>query len=185
MNTTMVSKTLHANGTASSGAKSKSATKGAAKKPAAASGKVAGPKAVVERPALEKTAKRPKRAEGVSASPPSALRRAPAAAVLPPVEVARPVPIERILSPEELQAERDRIYARLTSINNVIARPSPSDYVVFEVQDPNVVHRKLVALGIPAEVVQKYPKIPNGMRVFVRSARRNEEFLRALEQAAK
>jgi histidinol-phosphate/aromatic aminotransferase/cobyric acid decarboxylase-like protein len=81
--------------------------------------------------------------------------------------------------------ERDRIYARLTSIPNVISRPSPADYVVFEVADPNLVHRRLVGLGIPSDTVQKYPKIPNGMRVFVRSAKRNEAFLRALELAAK
>jgi len=91
----------------------------------------------------------------------------------------------RSMSPEELQMERDRIYARLTSIPNVTSRPSPSDYVVFEVPDPSTVIKKLIAIGIPAEVVQKYPKIQNGLRVFVRSARQNEEFLRALEQSVR
>ncbi|MFN0207988.1 MAG: hypothetical protein ACKVS6_16910 [Planctomycetota bacterium] len=91
----------------------------------------------------------------------------------------------RSMSPDELQMERDRIYARLTSIPNVTSRPSPSDYVVFEVPDPTTVIKKLIAIGIPAEVVQKYPKIQNGLRVFVRSARQNEEFLRALEQSAR
>jgi histidinol-phosphate/aromatic aminotransferase/cobyric acid decarboxylase-like protein len=91
----------------------------------------------------------------------------------------------RFMSPEELQMERDRIYARLTSIPNVVSRPSPSDYVVFEVGDPSLVLKKLASLGVPADVVQKYPKIQNGLRVFVRSAKQNEEFLRALEQAAR
>src|SRR5262245_1866182 len=93
----------------------------------------------------------------------------------PPPEVAKPKDGARALTPEELLMERDRIYARLTSIPNVISRPSPADYVVFEVADPNVAHKKLVALGVPADVVQKYPKVTNGMRVFVRSARQNEE----------
>jgi hypothetical protein len=120
----------------------------------------------------------------VAAAPPR-LAAAPQKATIPIPEAPKPAGADKYLSPEELQMERDRIYARLTSINNVIARPSPSDYVVFEVVDPNVVHKKLVALGIPPEVVQKYPKVQNGLRVFVRSARKNEEFLRALEQAAK
>lgn len=112
-------------------------------------------------------------------------KKAPERVEIPPPEMPRPTGLIRPLSPEELQMERDRIYARLTSIPNVTSRPSPSDYVVFEVGDPVAVHKKLVALGIPADVVQKYPKLPNGMRVFVRTAKMNEEFLRALEQAAK
>jgi hypothetical protein len=116
---------------------------------------------------------------------PKRVAKEPPRVAIPPIEPTRAPIAERYLSPEELQMERDRIYARLTSIANVIARPSPADYVVFEVVDPNVVHKRLVLLGIPPEVVQKYPKIQNGMRVFVRSARKNEEFLRALEQAAK
>jgi histidinol-phosphate/aromatic aminotransferase/cobyric acid decarboxylase-like protein len=123
--------------------------------------------------------------KAVESTKPRKVVNAPPRAIVPPIEAVKPAPVERYLSPEELQMERDRIYARLTSIANVIARPSPADYVVFEVVDPNVVHKKLVALGIPPEVAQKYPKIQNGMRVFVRSARKNEEFLRALEQAAK
>lgn len=102
-----------------------------------------------------------------------------------PAVPTRHLGADRTLSPEELQAERDRIYSRLTSIPNVTTRPSPADHVVFEVADPAAVHRKLVQLGIPSDVVQKYPKVPNGMRVFVRTARRNEEFIRALEQATK
>jgi len=132
--------------------------------------------------------------EASSAGPPkAALKRvvvAPAEASAPPKPVERPErvipePEERPMSPEELSAERDRIYARLTAIPNVISRPSPADYVVFEVADPEATYRKLVSLGVPAENIQKYPKLPNGMRVFVKSARRNEAFIRALELATK
>ncbi|MBL8692921.1 MAG: hypothetical protein JNJ88_02375 [Planctomycetes bacterium] len=132
--------------------------------------------------------------ESVSAAPPKAgLKRvvvAPVEASAPPKPVERPErvipePEERPMSPEELSAERDRIYARLTAIPNVISRPSPADYVVFEVADPEATYRKLVSLGVPSENIQKYPKLPNGMRVFVKSARRNEAFIRALELATK
>lgn len=128
-----------------------------------------------------------------SAPPKAGLKRvvvAPVEASAPPKPVERPErvipePEERPMSPEELSAERDRIYARLTAIPNVISRPSPADYVVFEVADPDATYRKLVSLGVPSENIQKYPKLPNGMRVFVKSARRNEAFIRALELATK
>lgn len=116
---------------------------------------------------------------------PKRVKKAPERIEIPPPEMPRPAGLGRPLAPEELQMERDRIYARLTSIPNVTSRPSPSDYVVFEVNDPANVHKKLIALGVPMDVVQKYPKLPNGMRVFVRTAKMNEEFLRALEQAVR
>lgn len=116
---------------------------------------------------------------------PKAAKSAPVRVAVAPVERTLPPPVERPLSAEELMMERDRIYARLVGIPNVISRPSPADYVVFEVADPNVVHRKLIALGMSPDVVQKHPKIPNGMRVFVRSSKMNEAFLRALEAATK
>lgn len=116
---------------------------------------------------------------------PKKVKKAPERVEIPPPEMPRPAGLGRPLAPEELQMERDRIYARLTSIPNVTSRPSPSDYVVFEVNDPTNVHKKLVALGVPMDVVQKYPKLPNGLRVFVRTAKMNEEFLRALEQAVR
>lgn len=141
--------------------------------------------------AVKPEADKPEAVKPESVKPPKRSGSA-AKGIVRPSLPAPPIPkilpstgADRSLSPEEMQMERDRIYARLTSINNVIARPSPADYVVFEVADPTLVHKKLVALGIPPDVVQKYPKIPNGMRVFVRNARRNEEFIRALEQAAK
>ncbi len=113
------------------------------------------------------------------------LARAPKRIQLAPLEVVPGEALDRPLSPEELSMERDRIYARLTSVQNVTSRPSPSDYVVFEVADPDLVLRRLLSQGIPVDMVQKYPKIPNGMRVFVRTARRNEAFIRAIELAVK
>ena len=117
---------------------------------------------------------------------PAAKRSKPVPRTKVPIpEISIPIDVERPLSPDELSMERDRIYARMVSIPNVISRPSPADFVAFEVADPTLVHRRLVAAGIPSDTIQKYPKIPNGLRVIVRSAKRNEAFLRALEVAVK
>jgi hypothetical protein len=139
-----------------------------------------------------KAAQRPRSTTKTKSTPRTSAKGLPrtAASALPRTtvplpEITAPIDFERPLTPDELSMERDRIYARMVSIQNVISRPSPADFVVFEVGDPQLVHRRLVAAGIPADTVQKYPKIPNGMRVMVRSAKRNEAFLRALEVAVK
>lgn len=124
-------------------------------------------------------------APGVLKAPRKTVKKTPPLVEVPPPESFRPPEAGRPLSPDELQMERERIYARLTSIPNVVSRPSPSDYVIFEVPDRTAVQKKLVAHGVPAEIVRFDPKIPNALRVFVRVAKKNEEFLRALEQAAR
>jgi len=83
---------------------------------------------------------------------------------------------------EELGAEKDRFYSRLSTIPGIRPMPSVGDWILLRVDHPTEIARKVTRRMIPGLI--SVPRHVNGaVRVTVSDPKTNERVLRALREA--
>lgn len=107
----------------------------------------------------------------------SALQAAVAEAVL---EAGAPLRQARV---KEIVRERDRMRAALTRLDAVHAFESSTNFVLFRVDDPEGVHRRLLEEGVLVRRQDHLPGVEGCLRVTVGRRDENDAFLDALPRA--
>ncbi len=80
-----------------------------------------------------------------------------------------------------VSAERDRLFGAMDSMEGLTAYPTEANFVMFRVDDPQGVHKKLLGQGVLVRDVSG--TIRGCLRVTVGARGENDAFLRALKRA--
>ena len=86
---------------------------------------------------------------------------------------------------DQVVAERERVLARMASIQGVVPRPSMANFVLFDVEEHEKVYKRLLKKGVSVRDVSKYEELRSSLRVTIGSPEENEDFLKALAVAVK
>jgi histidinol-phosphate aminotransferase len=81
-----------------------------------------------------------------------------------------------------VRSERNRVFEKMRRIPQIKTYSSKTNFILFEVRNPEIVFRKLVEEGIVIRNVSDGKRLANALRVTIGTKEENEAFLNALKK---
>jgi histidinol-phosphate aminotransferase len=83
---------------------------------------------------------------------------------------------------KKIVAERGRVFGEMQKVAQIKVYPSAANFILFEVEKPNDVFKKLLELGVIVRQVSDGRRLKNCLRVSIGTKEENESFLKSLRK---